>query len=111
MLLIIGAPMALLVLWYARLGGLSARHKPQNREPVHAVLGADGFSHSGPSGRQSTVWGIASHARETAETYYVYVPSGLVSTVFWLPKRAVPVGEQAGVRELIRANVRRYQVR
>jgi hypothetical protein len=111
MLLVIGAPTALVVLWYARLGSLAAWRKPQNREPVHAVLGSDGFSHTGPSGKQSIVWDVASHARETTDGYYVYVPSGLVSMVFWLPKRAVTAGEQAGVRELIRANVRRYQIR
>lgn len=52
-----------------------------------------------------------SQARETAEAYYVYVPSGLASLVFWLPKRAVPVNEQTRVRAQIQAHVRRYRIR
>lgn len=111
MLLVPGVPAALILLGYARLGGHAAWRKPANREPVRAVLDADGFSHAGPSGSQSFTWPVASGARETAEAYYVYVPNGLFSLVYWLPKRAVPVEEQVLVRAQIRAHVGRYRVR
>lgn len=110
-LLAFGVPAALILFAYAWLGGVAAWRRPANREPVLAALDADGFSHAGPSGRQSFVWGVASRARETAEAYYVYVPNGLASLVYWLPKRAVPVGEQAQVRMRIQTHVRRYQIR
>jgi hypothetical protein len=110
-LMALGTPPALFMLAYAQLGAYAGWRKPQNREPVHAVLDADGFSHAGPSGRQFMVWGVASRARETAYAYYVYVPSGVASMVYWLPKRAVPVGEQAAVRAQIQAHVPRYRIR
>ena len=110
-LLVLGVPAAVLGLGCARLGGLAAWRKPANREPVHAVLDADGFGHTGPSGAQSFVWGVASRADETPEAYYVYVPNGVSSLVFWLPKRAVPIGEHAAVRQQIQTFVRRYRIR
>lgn len=110
-MLVLGVPAAVFGLGLARLGGLAAWRKPANREPVHAVLDADGFSHTGPSGAQSFVWGVASRASETAEAYYVYVPNGVSSLVFWLPKRAVPIDEHAAVRQQIQASVRRYRIR
>lgn len=110
-LVVLGVPSALIALGYARLGSLVAWRKPQNREPVQAVLDADGFSHSGPSGRQSCVWNVVSHACETAEGYYVYVSNGLAALVYWLPKRAVPVGEQAAVRRQIQERTPRYRIR
>ncbi|WP_129787756.1 YcxB family protein [Promicromonospora panici] len=93
------------------MGSLAAWRKPANREPVRAVLDADGFSHTGPSGARPFVWGVASQARETAEAYYVYVPNGVSSLVYWLPKRAVPIDEHAAVRQQIQAFVGRYRVR
>ncbi|GHH66541.1 YcxB family protein [Promicromonospora soli] len=110
-LLVLGVPAALILLGYSRLGGHAAWRKPANREPVRAVLDADGFSHAGPSGSQSFRWPIASRARETTEAYYVYVPNGLFSLVYWLPKRAVPVDEQVLVRAQIQAHVGRYKLR
>jgi hypothetical protein len=110
-LVALGTPTALFLLGYARLSAHVGWRKPQSREPVHAVLDADGFSHVSPSGSQSMVWGVASRARETSEAYYVDVPSGLASMVYWLPKRAVPVGEQAAVRAQIQAQVPRYRIR
>jgi hypothetical protein len=110
-LVVFGGTLSLTILGYARIGGMAAWRKPQNREPVRAALDADGLSHEGPSGRQAVVWGIASRARESAEGYYVYVPNGLASAVYWLPKRAVPAGEQATVRERIQAHVPRYEIR
>jgi hypothetical protein len=110
-MLVLGVPAAVVGLGYARLGGLAAWRKPANREPVRAVLDADGFSHTGPSGAQSFVWGLASRAGETAEAYYVHVPNGASSLMFWLPKRAVPVDEHLAVRQQIQAFVPRYRIR
>jgi hypothetical protein len=111
MILVLGVPAALILLGYARLGGHAAWRKPANREPVRAVLDVDGFSHAGPSGSQSFRWHAAAGARETTEAYYVYVPNGFFSLVYWLPKRAVPVGEQVLVRAQIQAHVGRYRLR
>ena len=110
-LVVFGSTLSLTILGYARFGGMAAWRKPQNREPVRAVLDTDGFSHEGPSGSRGFVWGIASRARETTEGYYVYVPNGLASAVYWLPKRVVPAGEQATVREQVQAHVPRYEIR
>ncbi|MFJ3404807.1 YcxB family protein [Promicromonospora sp. NPDC090134] len=108
--LVAGIPAALFF-GYPWLGGPAAWRLPANREPVRAVLDADGFAHEGPSGSQTFAWGVASRAWETAEAYYVYVPNGLASLVWWLPKRAVPLAEQAAVRERIQQRVRRYRIR
>ncbi|MFI6427766.1 YcxB family protein [Promicromonospora sp. NPDC050880] len=110
-LVVLGMLTGIVVLGYAPLGAHAAWRRPANREPVRAVLDDDGFRHEGPSGSQACVWGVASQARETAGAYYLYVPNGLASMIFWLPKRAVPVGEQALVRERIRAHVGRYVIR
>lgn len=96
---------------YARFGGRAAWLKPLNREPVRAVLDSEGFRHEGPSGSQSFTWSVATRALETDEAYYVYVPNGLASLVYWLPKRAVPLDDQASVRAHIQAHVPRYLVR
>lgn len=110
-MLLLGVPAGLVTLGYARLGGLLAWRRPANREPVRAALDADGVGHTGPSGQQFAVWAIVSRARETAEAYYLYVPNGLGALVYWLPKRAVPLVEQARVAQQIRAHVARYQTR
>ncbi|WP_036968031.1 YcxB family protein [Promicromonospora kroppenstedtii] len=96
---------------YARFGGRAAWRKPLNREPIHAVLDSKGFRHEGPSGSQSFTWNVATRALETNEAYYVYVPNGLASLVYWLPKRAVPLADQASVRAHIQAHVKRYRLR
>lgn len=96
---------------YARFGGRAAWRKPANREPVHAVLDSEGFRHEGPSGSQSFTWSVATRALETNEAYYVYVSNGLAALVYWLPKRAVPLGDQAAVRAHIQNHVPRYQIR
>ncbi|MFI2366691.1 YcxB family protein [Promicromonospora sp. NPDC019610] len=96
---------------YARFGGRSAWRKSQNREPVHATLDSEGFRHEGPSGCQSFTWNVATRALETNEAYYVYVPNGLASLVYWLPKRAVPLEDQAAIRAHIQAHVPRYLMR
>lgn len=96
---------------YSPWGASAAWRRPASREPVRAVLDDQGFRHEGPSGSQSCVWGVVSHVRETAEAYYLYVPNGLGAMVYWLPKRAVPVDQQAFVGQHIRARVRRYRIR
>jgi hypothetical protein len=114
LLLVLAVPVALCTLvafGYAPLGGRLAWREPANREPVHAVLDGEGFRHEGPSGSQNFVWSVAAHALETDEAYYVYVSNGVASLVYWLPKRAVPVGEQTSVRAHIQAHVRRYRIR
>ena len=114
LLLVLAAPAALgalLAFGYAPLGGRLAWRKPANREPVHAVLDGEGFRHEGPSGSQAFAWSVAARALETDEAYYVYVSNGVASLVYWLPKRAVPVAEQASVRAHIQAHTRRYRVR
>ncbi|MFI2486888.1 YcxB family protein [Promicromonospora kroppenstedtii] len=102
---------ALIGFGYAPFGGRAAWRKPLNREPIHAVLDSKGFRHEGPSGSQSFTWSVAARALETNEAYYVYVPNGLASLVYWLPKRAVPIGDQASVRAHIQAHVSRYLIR
>lgn len=96
---------------YAWIGGLLAWRKPVNREPVHAVLDSEGFRHEGPSGSQTFAWSVATRAIETDEAYYVHVSNGVASLVYWLPKRVVPVGEQALVRAHIQTHVGRYRIR
>ncbi|WP_285104089.1 YcxB family protein [Promicromonospora sp. MEB111] len=96
---------------YARFGGMAVWRKPQNREPVHAVLDSEGFRHEGPSGSQAFTWSVATRALETNEAYYVYVPNGVASLIYWLPKRAVPLDDQVSVRTHIQAHVPRYLVR
>lgn len=110
--LTVAAAMAtLFALGYARFGGRAAWRKPLNREPIHAVLDSEGFRHEGPSGSQSFTWSVATRALETNEAYYVYVPNGLASLVYWLPKRAVPLDDQPSVRAHIQAHVPRYLIR
>jgi hypothetical protein len=114
LLLVLAVPAllgTLLAFGYAPFGGRLAWHKPANREPVRAVLDGDGFRHEGPSGSQTFAWSVAERALETDEAYYVYVSNGVASLVYWLPKRAVPVAEQASVRAHIQARVRRYRIR
>lgn len=102
---------ALIGFGYAPIGGRAAWRKPLNREPIHAVLDSEGFRHEGPSGSQAFTWNVATRALETNEAYYVYVPNGLASLVYWLPKRAVPLADQAAVRAHIQAHVPRYLIR
>ena len=110
--LIVAAALAALIgFGYAPLGGRAAWRKPANREPVHAVLDSEGFRHEGPSGSQSFTWSVATRAVETNEAYYVHVSNGLASLVYWLPKRAVPLADQAPVRAHIQAHVTRYLIR
>lgn len=110
-LIAIAALTTLVAFGYAPFGGRAAWRKPANREPVHAVLDSEGFRHEGPSGSQSFTWSVATRALETNEAYYVYVSNGLASLIYWLPKRAVPVGDQAAVRAHIQAHVTRYLIR
>ncbi|GAA2223309.1 hypothetical protein GCM10010413_15510 [Promicromonospora sukumoe] len=110
-LIMVAALAALVAFGYAPFGGRAAWRKPANREPVHAVLDNEGFRHEGPSGSQSFTWSVATRALETNQGYYVYVSNGLASLVYWLPKRAVPLGDQAAVRAHIQAHVPRYQIR
>ncbi|MFD6445074.1 YcxB family protein [Promicromonospora sp. NPDC060204] len=107
----VAALTTLVAFGYAPFGGRSAWRKSQNREPVHATLDSEGFRHEGPSGSQAFTWNVATRALETNEAYYVYVPNGLASLIYWLPKRAVPLGDQAVVRAHIQAHVPRYLVR
>lgn len=114
LLKVLAAPAALAALvafGYARIGGLLAWRKPANREPVHAVLDGEGFRHEGPSGSQTFVWSVATRAIETDEAYYVPMSNGVASLVYWLPKRVVPLAEQAPVRAHIQAHVGRYLIR
>ncbi|MFD7022494.1 YcxB family protein [Promicromonospora sukumoe] len=110
-LIMVAALAALVAFGYAPFGGRATWRKPANREPVHTVLDNEGFWHEGPSGSQFITWSAATRALETNEAYYVYVSNGLASLVYWLPKRAVPLGDQVAVRTHIQAHVPRYQIR
>ncbi|MFI8523101.1 YcxB family protein [Promicromonospora sukumoe] len=110
-LIMVAALATLVAFGYAPFGARAAWRKPAGREPVHAVLDGEGFRHEGLSGSQSFTWSVATRALETNEAYYVYISNGLASLVYWLPKRAVPLGDQAAVRAHLQAHIPRYQIR
>ncbi|MFE7504379.1 YcxB family protein [Promicromonospora sp. NPDC057488] len=110
-LTLVAALAALVAFGYVPFGGRAAWRKPLNREPVRAILDTEGFRHEGPSGSQAFTWNVATRALEANEAYYVYVPNGLASLIYWLPKRAVPLADQAAVRAHIQAHVPRYLIR
>jgi hypothetical protein len=104
-------PMGISMVCWARTAAFLAWRQPMNREPVTALVNADGIGHSGPSGQQFLSWSAAARARETADAIYVYVPHGLATLVYWLPKSAVRAEDLAGLRSLIRSKVPRYRAR
>lgn len=110
-LILMALPLALVGIGFPQIGAAVAWRKPMNREPIHAVLDADGFSHAGPSGAQSATWRIISRVLETTDAYYLYCPTGLFTLVFWLPKRAVRADELSSLSQQLRAHVTHFRRR